>query len=225
MSNYTNSATGAEHLGEEEHSEDEHPEDGDDRIKCPECGSDSIFEDKERAERICLSCGMVLEVQLIDQGPEWRAFNPTELKERERTHPRYKGDMTKIDQRDTDIYGKKIIPKKRAQVYRMRKWQNRIQYSSSDSRTSTKIKTEIERITGQMILPKHVKEAAYYWEDKRVTKKLLKGQDALAIAAAKFIFHADQDCIRILQEKSLLYQNVQKNKLARCTGVWLIKLK
>ncbi|MFX1452811.1 MAG: TFIIB-type zinc ribbon-containing protein, partial [Promethearchaeota archaeon] len=42
---------------------------------CSECGSAEITNDETRGELICRNCGMVLSEKLIDQGPEWRAFN------------------------------------------------------------------------------------------------------------------------------------------------------
>ncbi|MHA2168107.1 MAG: TFIIB-type zinc ribbon-containing protein, partial [Candidatus Hodarchaeales archaeon] len=52
--------------------------------KCPECGSTDIVMDMTKGTSICASCGLVIDLR-IDLGPEWRAYNSTELQERSRT--------------------------------------------------------------------------------------------------------------------------------------------
>ncbi len=41
---------------------------------CPECGSNQIVFDSARGDRICNICGLVIGENIIDAGPEWRAF-------------------------------------------------------------------------------------------------------------------------------------------------------
>lgn len=38
--------------------------------RCPECNSAHLVRDYERGELVCEDCGIVLDEQLIDQGPE-----------------------------------------------------------------------------------------------------------------------------------------------------------
>ena len=45
--------------------------------RCPECGEDVLAE-SETAEKVCTACGLVLDEQRIDRGPEWRAFDSAE---------------------------------------------------------------------------------------------------------------------------------------------------
>jgi len=42
--------------------------------ECPECAG-SIHHDEERGERACAECGLVIDTDEIDYGPEWRAFD------------------------------------------------------------------------------------------------------------------------------------------------------
>ncbi|ERJ06657.1 Transcription initiation factor IIB 4 protein, partial [Halorhabdus tiamatea SARL4B] len=44
---------------------------------CPECGGDLVT-DSERGETVCAECGLVVEEDEIDPGPEWRAFDAKE---------------------------------------------------------------------------------------------------------------------------------------------------
>ena len=43
--------------------------------ECPECDSEHIVRDYKRGEVTCRNCGLVVDDQVIDQGPEWRAFD------------------------------------------------------------------------------------------------------------------------------------------------------
>src|SRR3989454_10004823 len=49
-------------------------EEAEEVTRCPECNSGHLSFDYERGELICEECGLVLDDQMIDQGPEWRAF-------------------------------------------------------------------------------------------------------------------------------------------------------
>src|SRR2546428_2715092 len=52
--------------------------------RCPECNSGHLSFDYERGELICEECGLVLDDQMIDQGPEWRGVRGGEGGERGR---------------------------------------------------------------------------------------------------------------------------------------------
>jgi len=42
--------------------------------KCAECGSQNLVHDYDTGETVCGDCGLVLYEQMMDKGPEWRAF-------------------------------------------------------------------------------------------------------------------------------------------------------
>ncbi|TSD13423.1 transcription initiation factor IIB 3, partial [Haloglomus irregulare] len=58
-------------------------EDEDTQI-CPECSSESVVKSADRGELICEDCGLVIEEDQIDPGPEWRAFNHSERQSKSR---------------------------------------------------------------------------------------------------------------------------------------------
>ncbi len=119
--------------------------------ECPECNSKSLARDYERAEMICNACGLVIDEKIMDLGPEWRAFDNEQRVKRSRagapmTYTIHdKGLSTVIDWRDKDCYGKDISPRKRAQIYRLRKWQQRIRVSNATERNLAFALTELER--------------------------------------------------------------------------------
>lgn len=56
-----------------------------DKNVCPICGSDKLFYDPRRGEIVCSVCGYVIQQNIIDEGPEWRAFDPDQRAKRART--------------------------------------------------------------------------------------------------------------------------------------------
>ena len=45
---------------------------------CPECESSALTRSADESEVSCAECGLILEEEAIDRGPEWRAFNAAE---------------------------------------------------------------------------------------------------------------------------------------------------
>ena len=45
---------------------------------CPECKSKNCVHDYDTGETVCGDCGLVLFEQMLDKGPEWRAFTQQE---------------------------------------------------------------------------------------------------------------------------------------------------
>ena len=52
--------------------------------ECSECKSEHIVRDYKRGEITCRNCGLVVDDQVIDQGPEWRAFDSEQNERRAR---------------------------------------------------------------------------------------------------------------------------------------------
>src|SRR4030067_719484 len=135
-------------------------------VECPECKSHRLVHDYERAELICNECGLVVDADFIDQGPEWRAFDHDQRMKRSRvgapmTYTIHdKGLSTMIDWRNRDSYGKSISSKSRAQLYRLRKWQRRIRGSNATERNLAFALSELDRMASSMGLPGNGKESA-----------------------------------------------------------------
>ena len=52
--------------------------------KCPECDSNNLVHDYDTGETVCGDCGLVIREQMMDKGPEWRAFTQEEKASRSR---------------------------------------------------------------------------------------------------------------------------------------------
>jgi transcription initiation factor TFIIB len=166
---------------------------------CPECGSRSLTRDYERAEIVCNNCGYVIDEKIMDMGPEWRAFDYEQRVKRSRvgapmTYTIHdKGLSTVIDWRNKDSYGKDIAPRKRAQIYRLRKWQQRIRVSNATERNLAFALTELDRVASRLDLPRNVRETAAMVYRKAVEKGLIRGRSIEGVAAAS-LYAACRQC-------------------------------
>ncbi|MHA1731277.1 MAG: transcription initiation factor IIB [Promethearchaeota archaeon] len=189
---------------------------------CPECSSDHIIVDAARGERICNSCGLVIGERLIDEGPEWRAFTSDERGRRSRVGPpstytvHDKGLSTVIDWRDRDAFGKKLSPSRRAQVYRLRKWQVRSRVHSSFDRNLSQAMNELDRLCSQLRLPRGVKESSAVIYRKSIEKRLIRGRSIESmIAASVYTACRSLKIPRTLDEVSK-HTRISKKELGRC---------
>src|SRR5213596_2967514 len=155
-------------------------EEAEEVTRCPECNSGHLSFDYERGELICEECGLVLTDQMIDQGPEWRAFDVEQGEKRARTGAPMtytihdKGLSTTIGWKNKDSYGKSIPTRNRAQLYRLRKWQRRIRVSNATERNLAFALSELDRMASGMGLPRNVRETAAMVYRKAVNKNLIQ---------------------------------------------------
>ena len=132
--------------------------------KCQECESKNLVHDYDTGETICGDCGLVLYEQMMDKGPEWRAFTSEEKASRSRVgmptsysiHD--KGLSTTISQVDRDAFGRKLPISTRLQMWRLRKWQIRSRVHSSIDRNLAQAMAELERISSKVSLSAPIKE-------------------------------------------------------------------
>jgi transcription initiation factor TFIIB len=155
---------------------------------CPKCGGKRLIRDYEHAEVVCGSCGYVITDRLLDAGPDWRMMGRDKTKGRTGAPMTLaihdKGLSTMIDWRDKDSYGKELTAGRRAQIYRLRKWQRRIRIGDAVDRNLTFALGEIERMAAQLGLPNDVKEAACHIYRKGVEERLIRGRSIEGVAAA-----------------------------------------
>ncbi len=168
-------------------------------IKCPECGSTHLSRDHSRAELVCKNCGLVIDEDLIDYGPEWRAFDSDQREKRARTGAPMtytihdKGLSTMISWKNRDSYGKSIPTRNRAQLYRLRKWQRRIRISNSTERNLALALSALDRMASGMGLPRTIRETAAMIYRKAVLKNLIRGRSIEGVTAAS-LYAACRQC-------------------------------
>ncbi len=166
---------------------------------CPECESRQLVHDYERAELVCQNCGLVIDDDFIDRGPEWRAFDHDQRMKRSRVGAPMtftihdKGLSTMIDWRNRDSYGRAISSKNRAQLYRLRKWQRRIRVSNATERNLAFALSELDRMASALGLPRNVRETAAVVYRDAVDKNLIRGRRIEGVAAAA-LYAACRQC-------------------------------
>ena len=167
--------------------------------RCPECGSNRLMRDYDCAEIVCMECGFVVAAKLADQGPEWRAFDDEQRAKRARAGAPLtftihdKGLSTMIDWHDRDVYGKRLAPGQKAQIYRLRKWQRRIRVSDATERNLAFALSEISKISNNLNLPKNILETASVIYRKAVKERLIRGRSIQGVTAAA-IYVACRQC-------------------------------
>ena len=157
---------------------------------CPECNSTKLINDHERGEVVCGNCGLVIDDNIVDMGPEWRAFDHEQRDKRTRvgapiTYTIHdKGLSTMIDWRNKDIYGRDIPARNRAQWYRLRKWQRKIRISGATERNLAFALSELDRDSSRLGLPRSVRESASVVYRNAVENKLIRGRSIEGVVAA-----------------------------------------
>lgn len=197
---------------------------------CPECKSNNLVHDYDTGETICADCGLVLFEQMIDKGPEWRAFTMQEKASRSRvgspsTYSVHdKGLSTTISQIDRDAYGRKLSIATKLQMWRLRKWQIRSRVHSSIDRNLAQAMSELDRLTSKTNVSSAIKERAALIYRKALDKGLVRGRSINAIVAAALYAacrgNGTPRTLREITEASL----ADKKDVARCYRLLLQEL-
>lgn len=190
-------------------------------LKCPKCGSSHLSKDYSRAELVCQKCGLVIDEEIMDHGPEWRAFDSEQYKKKARAGPpmKYtihdKGLSTTIGWKNRDAYGKSIPTRNRAQLYRLRKWQTRTRISDSLERNLAIALSSLDRMSSALNLPRNVRETAAMIYRKAARIKLTRGRSIEGVTAA-VLYAACRQCNvpRTLNEISNI-TNIPRKEVGR----------
>jgi transcription initiation factor TFIIB len=148
--------------------------------ECPECGGRTRV---DAAERVCADCGLVVEADRIDHGPEWRSFDDDDANPKRTgaplTRSRHDRGLSTEIGRSTRVKGRK-----RRRLARMRTQHNRAQISTKRDRNKVYAYTEIRRLTGVLELPDSVRDTACALFDSAQDESLLRGRSLEGFAAA-----------------------------------------
>jgi len=134
--------------------------------------------------------GLIVEEEQIDPGPEWRAFNHSERQSKSRVGApttktmHDKGLTTTIDWKDKDAYGRSISSKKRSQMHRLRKWQERIRTKDAGERNLQFALSEIDRMASALGVPRSVREVASVIYRRALNEDLIRGRSIEGVSTA-----------------------------------------
>jgi transcription initiation factor TFIIB len=157
---------------------------------CPECDAAALVRSGDGSELSCDDCGLIVEEEAIDRGPEWRAFNHQERQSKSRvgaptTQTMHdKGLTTTIDWKDKDAYGRSISSKKRSQMHRLRKWQERIRTKDAGERNLQFALSEIDRMASALGVPRSVREVASVIYRRALKEDLIRGRSIEGVATS-----------------------------------------
>ena len=150
---------------------------------CPECGgpvtTDSI-------ETVCDDCGLVVDEDDLDRGPEWRRYN--EHTERRTGAPMTvtlhdHGLSTQIGHR-RDANGNLISAEKRKRLRRMRLQHSRASWETKANRNLGHGFMEIGRLAGALGLPESLEDQACALYRSAQNEDLLRGRSIESMATA-----------------------------------------
>ena len=176
----------ADEDGTEREQTSEH-QDERDALTCRECNGQLKSGD---TETVCVNCGLVVDDDRIDRGPEWRAFDASERDEKSRVGaPTTKmmhddGLSTNIGWQNKDAYGNSLSGSQRKKVQRMRTWNERFRTRNSKERNLKQALGEIERMSSALGLPKSVRETASMIYRQALKNDMLPGRSIEGIATA-----------------------------------------
>ncbi len=198
--------------------------------RCPDCGSKDIATDDTRGEKICTNCGLVIHEKMIDTGQEWRAFTANEQKKRSRTGSPMtltihdKGLTTMIGWDDKDALGNKLSSSRRAQIYRLRKWQMGPRLYGSKDKNLTQALAELERLSSQLGISQGLKEFTALIYRKAFDKGLVRGRTidgmiAASLYAASRIRKVPRPLAEIANES-----RVDKKEVGKCYRLLIRRL-
>jgi transcription initiation factor TFIIB len=192
----------------------------DEQFACPECGG-QLRNDQEHGETVCGECGLVVEEDGIDRGPEWRAFDAAEKDKKSRvgaptTNTMHdKGLSTNIDWRNKDAYGRSLSSRQREKMQRLRTWNERFRTRDSRDRNLKQALGEIDRMASALGLPKNVRETASVIYRRALQDDLLPGRSIEGVSTAAVYAAARQAGVPRSLDEIAEVSRVSKDEVAR----------
>ena len=205
-----------EHVDDEQETESS----ADEELTCPECGG-QLATDTEHGETVCVDCGLVVESDEIDRGPEWRAFDSREKDQKSRvgaptTNMMHdKGLSTNIGWQDKDAYGKSLSSRQREKMQRLRTWNERFRTRDSKERNLKQALGEIDRMASALGLPDNVRETASVIYRRALDEDLLPGRSIEGVSTAALYAAARQAGTPRSLDEIAGVSRVEKDEIAR----------
>lgn len=182
---------------------------------CPECDSTDLNYDPSRAELICRHCGLVIVENMMDQGPEWRAFNFEQQQSRARvgapsTRTIHDGGMA------TEMGFKRDgSPEDHAKWYRMRKLNKRARIANSRERNLAFALSEIDRKCSNMGLNRSIRESASAIYRKALEANLIRGRTIEGVVAASIYIACRQAGLPRTLDEVASFTTANRKELGR----------
>ncbi len=152
--------------------------------KCPDCGGTNLYNNKNKGEIVCRTCGLVIDSKNISLGKEWRDFEEDDDSEMKRSgaptsYTKYDLGMGTSIGSESDTYS--LDKKQRYKLQRLKRWQKRL---STVMEKNLKIALgELRRLSSYLHLPTSIEEEAGKIYTEAVQKNLVRGRSIESVVA------------------------------------------
>ena len=150
---------------------------------CPECGGRVTTNTRET---VCDDCGLVMEEQRIDPGPEWREFPDQETRERTgapRTAARHDRGLSTEISANSKADGQ-LSDQKRRQLNRLRREHRRSKHRSKREKNQMHGIFEVRHVADKLDLGDEIQEQACQLFRTAQGEDLLRGRSIESFGAA-----------------------------------------
>jgi transcription initiation factor TFIIB len=158
------------------------------QISCEVCESKELVHDDVNGEIVCARCGLVRTADILNKGPEWRAFTLSESATRERGHPAsplsYNGGLFTGFNSKKDSKGAWLTPEIMQKWKRLRRFDFRTRTDDNKIRNFDQAMTEMERYSDRLNLPSNVRDMTSSLYRKALRRDLLRGRTISDFVAA-----------------------------------------
>lgn len=184
-------------------------------VSCPDCNSTEFNYDSSRAEVTCKNCGLVINENIIDQGPEWRSFDFEQTKKRARvgapsTNTIHDGGLV------TDMgFKRNGSPEDHAKWYRMRKLNKRARIANSRERNLAFALSELDRKCSNMGLNRSIRESASKIYRSALEANLIRGRTIDGVVAASIYIACRQSGLPRTLDEVAQFTSVSRKNLGR----------
>jgi len=155
-------------------------------MRCPNCGSFALYVDPVRGERVCDTCGLVIDEGLVDLGPDWTTF---EGDDRIRSGPPPsvmvpdKGLGSMVGNGLRDAKGNPIDARSVASLNRLRRVSRWTRYDRIERALAPGL-AQLSSLTARLGLPADFRERAAILLRRAIEAGLSRGRSMDAIVAA-----------------------------------------
>jgi transcription initiation factor TFIIB len=156
---------------------------------CDRCGSANIIIDHDAGEEVCGQCGLVLNEEVLNTGPEWRAFTSAEKNSRTRvgmarSYTLYDMGLSTSFKGERDARGNKLDVETRNRMKKLKRYDTRSKLDDTWGRNLSIAMAELDRLSAVLAIPKMVKESAALIYRQALKADLIRGRSIDAFVAA-----------------------------------------
>jgi transcription initiation factor TFIIB len=157
--------------------------------ECSRCGSSSLVVDLEAGEEVCSNCGLVVSEDIVNTGPEWRAFTSAEKSTRPRvgmarSYTLYDMGLSTSFSGDRDARGNRLDTDTRNRMNKLKKYDTRSKLDDTWGRNLSIAMAELDRLSAILHIPRNVKEHAALIYRRALKADLIRGRSIDAFVAA-----------------------------------------